>query len=162
MKLKLTLIATMLTLSHLFGFGQEVTVKGKIMDYERNMTNPGVSIDSDIKKNIALTDENGLFEIKGNIKSLVFRFLGCYPVKIMNIPNDQGRIDFGEIKMLNNYLIDVGSVAPPDEKSIKIDQALKESLLKKCHLKVLGHTLKPSFDGKFFVYDFQKQAKIKQ
>jgi hypothetical protein len=160
MKTKLILLATIFTLSHIFVFGQEVTVKGKIMDYERNITNPGVSIDSDSKKNIALTDENGLFEIKGNIKSLEFRFIGCYPVKIMNIPNDQGSIDFGEIKMLSNYLIVVGASAPPDEKSVKLDKALKESMLK-YNLKVLGHTLKPSFDGKFFVYDFQKQAGIK-
>jgi hypothetical protein len=165
-KLKLTLLATILTISHLFGFGQEVTLKGKLLDYENKHEIIGASVIPDTYKNGALTDKNGQFEIKDNTKGLEIYFVGCYPVKLRNIPAGQTSIDLGEIKMLTNHLEEGmmigGPSVPPNEETIAKDKALKEAMLTKYYLKVLGHTLKPSFDGKFFVYDFQKQAGIKQ
>jgi hypothetical protein len=163
MKLKLTLLATILTLSHLLGFGQEVTLKGKLLDYETNRIVFAAAVIADASKYGALTDKNGQFEFKANTKGLEIYFFGCYPVKMKNIPTGQTSVDFGEIKMLPNHIMDRGVIGgpsiPPDKKTIDKDQALKESMLREYYLIVLGDTLKPSFDGKFFVYDFQKQGR---
>jgi hypothetical protein len=161
-KLKLTLLVTILTLSHLLGFGQEVTLKGKLLDYETNRIVFAAAVIADASKYGALTDENGLFEFKANTKGLEIYFFGYYPVKMKNIPTGQTSVDFGEIKMLPDHLMDRGIIGgpsiPPDEEMIDKDKELKEAMLTKYYLIVLGDTLKPSFDCQFFVYDFQKQG----
>lgn len=89
MKYKIIIIAILILLGNQKIFSQSYNFKGSIIDYESNSPIPGATIiDGNNSKNGTISDKDGNFEIKveGDIRKLELYFVGCYPIKFINIP----------------------------------------------------------------------------
>ncbi len=165
MKLKVILIAMLVLLGNKT-YSQESNVKGTIVDYETNITIPGaIIVDSKNSQNATISDVDGNFEIKiqGDTRILEIYCIGYYLIKILNIPDGDNIIDFGEVKLVVNQLInnqvDNGSSAEISEEQKEQNKELRERVLKKYRIKILGKKVKPYFEGNYLVFDFNKNGK---
>ena len=139
-------------------------ITGKCIGFETNDELPGVCMEFRAhsgKMYSDCSDENGFFELTIGEESgdLIIRFLGCYAIKILNIPQGLTQIDFGEIPMVENYgrpqfYMD-GSAAKLSEEQIAKDKKMRKDVLENYRIKVLGEKLKPYFEGKYIVFDFR-------
>jgi hypothetical protein len=163
MKYQITIAIAIALLIVQNGFSQDYYLKGKVVDYETNSKIPGVTILPDSMKNGALTDKHGHFKIRGNTNNLEISFIGYHSLKFVNIPKLQKDIDFGEIKLVEDHSMDNWVICGPpvhsdDEKLIEQDKALKKEVLENYRLNVLGQKLKPYFEGKYLIFDFDKNV----
>lgn len=102
---KIILLVLLLPLTIL---GQEITVKGTVLDKETNETLPGVSIVVKGTKKGTQTDFDGKFQLKAKIgTTLVFSYLG---MKSREIPSTQEMKVFLEkdIEQLDEIVVSVG------------------------------------------------------
>ncbi|NKI27009.1 carboxypeptidase-like regulatory domain-containing protein [Arenibacter sp. 6A1] len=164
MKLKF-IITTFLILLGNQTYSQESIIKGRIIDYETNQSITGVNItDLNNTQNGTLTDFYGNFELKlqGNTGTLKFYHLGFYPIKFLNIPSGYNHIDFGEIKLASNHLMDNMTIGGPptkiSEKQKKQDKRLRKNVLKKYNIKILGEKLTPYFEGESLIFDYNDKG----
>jgi len=78
----------------------------------------------------------------------------------MNIPIEKKHIDLGEIKMAQNYLLSnmiiCGPSTPINESDKQKDIKLKKDILEKYRIKVFGKKLKPYFEARNLIFDFNK------
>jgi hypothetical protein len=164
MKYKIIIVAILILLGNQKNFSQNSLVKGKIIDYETNRPMPGATVVENFPSNGTISGKDGNFEmhIKSNTKQLEFNFIGYYPIKFINIPVEKKHIDLGEIKLVQNYLMSNIIVGGPptkiDEVDKQKDEKFRNNVLKKYRLKVLGKKLKPYFEGKYLVFDFNKNG----
>jgi len=167
MKYKIIIVAILILLGNQKIFSQNLYIKGKYIGYETSYVMPGVSISFHThsgEKHAGSSDADGIFELKMQDDSeyLIFRYVGSYGIKILNIPKGHERIDFGEIKIVDNYeqlyqLRMDGTTAELSEEQVAIIEKKKSDVLEKYRIKVLGKELKPYFDGKYLVFDFNKK-----
>jgi len=138
-------------------------IKGRIILYETNETLPGATI-FDLRNNKlgATSDRYGNFnlEVKGDKRDLQIDFVGCYRIRIINIPKTDKAIDLQDIKMVLNHLEDhlvAGGPSRPfsEEQTVK-DKKLRTDVLENYRVNILGRNLKPSFEGQYLVFDFDK------
>ena len=143
-------------------FSQISNFKGRTIDYVTNNPIIGVTIiDGNNSQNGTVSDLDGNFEIKveGNTRKLELHYLGCYPIIFINVPIGHSHIDFGEIKLVPNHLMDNIVVGGPPsdlydfEKQKEKDKRLRKNVLKKYWIKILGKKLKPYFDEEYLVFD---------
>ena len=164
MKYKIIIVAILILLGNQKIFSQNSFVKGKIIDYETNRPMPAVIVVENHPPNGAISDVDGNFEmhIKSNTKQIEFNFIGYYPIKFINIPVEKKHIDLGEIKLVQNYLMSNIIVGGPptkiDEVDKQHDEKLKNNVLEKYRLKVLGKKLKPYFERQYLIFDFNKNG----
>lgn len=146
-------------------FSQESHIKGKIINYETNNAVPGVMIyEAENTGNGTVSDDYGAFEIKlqGNTGELHFNYLSFYAIKFLNIPiRINKNIDFGEIKLVSNHLMDNMTIGGPafksTEKQKEEDKRLRQNVLKEYKIEILGEKLIPYFEGKYQVFNFNKK-----
>lgn len=148
------------------GFSQNSSIKGKFIEYETGSALPGVSLvfQAHSGKEYETSNElNGVFEFRigdepGN---LIIRFLGCYTIKILNIPQEFVPLDLGEIRMVQNYgrpqfYMD-GSAAEIPEELIEKDKNMREDVLKNYRLKVNEKQIVPYFEGNHLIFDLKQK-----
>lgn len=167
------ILATILILSGTQTFSQD-SIKGRIIDYETNETLPGVTIiDGNNRLNGIISDRGGNFELKveGNKRNLVLYFVGCYAIKFVNIPKRDNNIDFKEIKLVRNHLVDHivigGPSLPFSNEQLKKDKKLRIDVLEKYRINILGKNVKPYFEDfnpgdKYIVFDFGNNETLSQ
>lgn len=164
MKYRIILVAILILLGNQKIFSQNSLVKGKVIDYETNRPLAGVTVVENLPTNGTISGKDGNFEIhlKSNTKQLEFNFIGYYPVKLINIPSEKEHIDLMEIRLVQNYLMSNiivgGPVTKVNEVDIQHDEKLKINVLEKYRLEVLGKKLKPYFEGKYLVFDFNENG----
>jgi len=163
MKLKITFAIIIALLTFQKSFSHDALFKGKIVNYETNAPMPGVTIlEKNHPPNGTISDKDGNFEIKieSDTTHLEFYFVTCYPIKFMNIPIEKKHIDLGEIKMAQNYLLSnmiiCGPSTPINESDKQKDIKLKKDILEKYRIKVFGKKLKPYFEARNLIFDFNK------
>ena len=163
MKLKITFAIIIALLTFQKSFSQDALIKGKIIDYETKTPMPGVTIlEKNYPPNGRISDKDGNFEIKieSDTTHLEFYFIGCYPIKFMNIPAEKKHIDLGEIKMAPNYLLSNMIVCGPatiiNESDKQKDIKLKKDVLENYRIKVFGKKLTPNFEARNLIFDFNK------
>ena len=166
MKKTLLIASVLMLILNLKSSGQNSYIKGGIVDYETDFALTGVAIVPDSTQNAVLSDMNGNFEIIGSSKNIELHLFPYYTIKIMNIPIENKQIDFGDIKLVANHRYDsivIGghSINSINEDDIENDKKLKEEVLKKYRIKVSGKKLKPHFEGKVLVFDFDRNGKKK-
>ena len=99
------LILFLLTLP-IIGFSQNQILKGKVVDYKtlQPMTYTQVLFDSTFQ---SIANEKGEFEIEANEKvitdTLKIRFIGCFDINIINIPNYLDTVDLGIIPIFEYF-----------------------------------------------------------
>lgn len=147
-------------------FSQESNIIGTIVDYETKRTITGATIVNSSNSQIGtISDVDGNFEIKiqDDTRNLELYFVGYYPIMILNIPDGDDHIDFGEVKLAENHLMDnqvVGGPSPAiSEEQKEQDKELRKNVLRKYRIKILGKKVKPYFEGKYLVFDFNKNGK---
>ena len=144
------------------GLSQNLNVKGKIIDYETNQIIIGATIIPEDTQEGALSDKNGYFEINDNTQNLEICFVGYYILRFINIPQNQKNIDFGAIRLIQNYLKYNNGAGVPDlpvnDDFIEQDKRLKEIVLNNYRIKLLGKKLKPYFEGNYIVFDFKNET----
>lgn len=168
MKYKILIVAILILLGNQKTFSQNSSTKGKCIEYKTGNVIPGVTMSFHTPSGIEYgngewwSDINGIFELKMGDDSgdLIIRFLGCYTIKILNIPQGLKHIDFGEIKMVENYgraqfYMD-GTPAELSEDQIEQDKKMRKDVLRKYRIKILGKKLKPYFEENYLVFDFDK------
>lgn len=170
MKNKVVIISMLILLASLNSFSQNSSIKGIFFEYETGYVLPGVTMlfqTHSGKKYRAYNDNNGIFELKMGDDSgdLTIRFLGCYAIKILNIPQGLKHIDLGEIKMIRNdgrpqFNMD-GSAGEIPKELIEKDKNLRKEVLEKYRIKILGEELKPYFEGEYLVFDFNENRENK-
>lgn len=162
MKCKIVMITIFMLLGNQKTFSQHSSIKGKIIDYETNYAITAVTLVPDSIQNGGLSDMNGNFEIKGNTRQLKISFVGYYSIKFINTPIENKHIDLGDIKMVSNHLMDNVPVGGPpcdlydSDKQKEQDKRLRKNVLKKYRIEIFGKKLKPYFEGKYLVFDFNK------
>ena len=157
-------ISTFLILIAQLSFGQELNIKGKVVDYESNNAIPSVMIhESENTENGTVSDISGDFEIKlqGNTRELQFNYLSFYVIKFLNLPIiDNNTIDIGEIKLVPNHQMEDMTIGGPPvkttEEQIEKDKRLRQHVLKNYKIGVLEKKLTPYFEENFLVFDFNK------
>ena len=169
MNYKIVIIIVLLLLGNLEVYSQITSVKGCCINYEYGSLMPGVSVNLHTlsgEKNGALTDNKGNFEVKigDDTEYLVIKFIGCYAIKILNIPKGVKNLDFGEIKLVENYghvqCYTDGSIAETSKENIEKDKKIKEDVLKNYRIEVLENILTPSFEEEYIVFDFKKEKQL--
>lgn len=168
MKYKVVIISVLILLGNQKTFSQNSSIKGKCIEYETGNVIPGVTMSFHTHSDKVYgygewwSDKNGIFELKMGDDSgdLIIRFLGCYAIKILNIPQGLKHIDFGEIKMVYicdqvQYYMD-GTPAELSEEQIEQCNKMKKDVLEKYHIKILGKKLKPYFEENYLVFDFDE------
>jgi len=166
MKYKIIIVAIIILLGNQETYSQSASIKGRIIDYELGHPIAGVYITDDSIPNRSLpgmketiSDINGDFKIAFNTKSFVIFFIGYYSIKFINIPIKNKHIDFGDIKLVANHLMDdvvLGGSYKISDVSREEDKKLRKNMLKKYRIKIFGKKLKPHFEGKILVFDFEK------
>lgn len=164
MKYKIIIVAILILLGNQKIFSQNSFVKGKIIDYETNKPMPAVTVVENFSMNGTISGMDGNFEVnlEGNTRKLEVCFVTCYTIKFINIPIENKHIDFGHIKMVTNYLTvntGPGIFYTITEYDREKDKKLRNNVLKKYRIKVLGKKLKPYFEGNKLVFDFNKNGK---
>jgi len=161
------ILATILILLGNQTYSQDSNIKGRTIDYETNYTIIGATIiDANNSQNGTISDRDGNFkiEVEGNKRNLELYFFGYYPIKFINIPKGDKNTDFKEIKLVPNHLLDNTVVGGPPsnlydfEKQKEQDKRLRKNVLKKYRIKILGEKLNPYFEGKYLVFDFNKNG----
>ena len=149
-------------------YSQISSFKGRTIDYVTNNPIIGATIiDGNNSQNGTISDLDGNFEliVEGKTGKLEFHYLGCYPIKFINIPIVHTHINFGEIKLVHNHLMDNFAVGDPPsklndlEKQKEKDKRLRKNVLKMYRIKIPGKKLKPYFDDKYLVFDFNTKNK---
>ncbi len=162
MKCQITFAIIVALLTFQKSFSQDCYMKGKIIDYETNNAIIGAAIIPDSYQNGAPSVKNGNFEIKDNTNNLEILFVGYYPLKFINIPTKQKVIDFGEIRLVQDYReFNSGAgipAIPLSEDLIEQDKKLRKDVLKKYRIKILGKKLKPYFEGKYLIFNLNKKG----
>jgi len=158
------ILATILILLGNQTYSQDSNIKGRIIDYETNYAIAAVTLLPDSIPSGGLSDKNGNFEIKGNTRQLEISCFPYYPIKFINIPIENKQIDLGDIKMVPNHTWDNKVLGGPPtdlydfDKQKEQDKILRKNVLKKYRIKVIGKKLKPYFEGKYLVFDFNKNG----
>ncbi|TKG94745.1 hypothetical protein EYV94_12440 [Puteibacter caeruleilacunae] len=167
MKYKIVILIVLVLHGNLEVFSQ-ISVEGCCINYEYGSLMPGVSVNLHTPsgdKNGALTDNKGNFKVKigDETECLIFKFIGCYAVKILNIPKGVKHIDLGEIKLVENYgdvqCYTDGSIAETPKGNIEKDQNIKKDVLENYRIKVCDEILTPSFEEEYIVFDFKKETR---
>jgi len=121
-------------------------------------------------RNGVISDRDGGFEIKveGDKKNIEISFIGFYYIEIINIPKSDKIIDLKEIKLVRDHFTDNlvigGPSLPFSESQAEEDKKLRIDVLEKYRINILGKivkphfevNLKPCYDKKFIVFDFDK------
>ncbi len=164
------ILAAFLILSANQTFSQD-SIKGRFIDYETNRTLPGVMIrDGNNFSNGRISDRDGNFKLKveGSKRKLEIYFVGCYAIRLINLPKGDNNIDLKEIKMVRNHLTEhivVGGPSLPfSEYQLEQDKKLRVDVLEKYRINILGKNVKPYFEGdydpnggdKYLIFDFDK------
>jgi hypothetical protein len=164
------ILAAILILSASQTFSQD-SIKGRTFDYETSLTLPGVTIiNGNNRLNGTISDRDGNFKLKveGSKRKLEIYFVGCYAIRLINIPEGDKTIDLKEIKILRNHLTDhivVGGPSLPfSEEQLERDKKLRMDVLENYRINILGKNVKPYFEGdnnlnggdKFLIFDFDK------
>lgn len=167
MKYKIIIVAILILLGNQKIFSQNSFIKGKYIGFETSYVMPGVSMSFHThsgEKHAGLSDANRIFELEMQDDSeyLIIRFVGSYAIKILNIPEGHKQVDFGEIKIVDNYeqsyqLRMDGTTVELSEEETDFIEKKKRDVLEKYRIKVLGKELKPYFDGKYLVFDFNRK-----
>ncbi len=169
MKYTTIVITVLILLGNPKAFSQSSSIKGKFIEYETSNVIPGVTMVFHTysgKEYEAYNNVNGNFEVKIGDEpgDLIVRFVGCYTIKIRNIPQGPKHLDFGEIRMVQNYGRPQfnwdGSAAEIPKELIEKDKNMRNDVLKNYRIKVLDKKLKPYFDGvdrehQYIVFDFK-------
>jgi len=168
MKSKIILAAILI----LFGyqaFSQQITMKGRLIDYETGdpiiQQAAVVSVISDNDggaKNESWTeaDVEGKFELTGKPEWIEIRYIGYFRVKIINIPKEMNEIDFGDIFLA--VVPNTPSVAAlisgevDQEELNELNRIYIENVLEDFCLDVYGKKCKPYFENQSLVYDLSK------
>ena len=164
MNSKIFLFAILIFISN-HSFGQSSRFKGKVVDFDTNELLVGAKIVDVVDfKTVAISDLGGNFKFEGkeSVKNLYIHYAGCYRIKLINIPEGEKDIDLGTIKMFPNHYEDnirIGGPTPEltDEQK-KDDKRLKREALKSYRIKIQGKAPKPYFEGKYLVFDFEKEG----
>ena len=166
MKKTLLIVSALMLIVNLKSSGQNISIKGRVIDYELGHPIVGVYVtDNTIPlpgKNGIISDINGDFKIAFNTRSFVIFFIGYYSIKFTNIPIENKHIDFGDIKLVANHLMDDVVLCEPykiSDVSREEDKRLRKEVLKKYRIKVNGKKLKPHFEEKILVFDFDRNGK---
>lgn len=142
--------------------GQNSSVKGRIIDYETNNPMHAVTVVLDVQHGV-LTDKNGHFDIKGDIKKIEISFVGYYTIKFINMPLENKQTDLGDIKLVADYrdahVIIGGPPSQPLASDLEKDIKLRKNVLENYRFKVFGKTLKPYFEHHNLVFDFNENEK---
>ncbi|TKG93623.1 hypothetical protein EYV94_15350 [Puteibacter caeruleilacunae] len=150
--------------------GQNILIKGKFIDYKTSEILPGVSLSSftlEGEKQDVFSGYGGTFELKMNAdaKYLVIRYMSSYVIKILNIPSGLKQIDFGEIKIVKDFdtrlLRMDGCHDEASPKHIDNHKRYKKEIIEKYRLKVKRRELKPYFEGKDLIFDFNQGTCLK-
>jgi len=140
-------------------FSQISGITGKIIDYETKRVMPGVTIIENLPGNGTVSDVDGNFKlkIKGDMRELELNFIGYYALKFVNIPNENEIIDFGELKLVKNHLLNnsgAGIVYKLSESDKEKDQETRKNVVEKYRIEICGNVLKPYFDRNKIIFDF--------
>lgn len=163
MKYKIIIVAILILLGNQKTFSQNSSIKGKCIEYKTSDLMPGVSINFHThsgKEYLASTNNDGIFELKigDDLGNLIVSFIGCYGIKLLNIPQGLKHIDLGEIKIVEldgRFQFDMkGCAVVLSEEQIERDKKWRKDILEKYRIKVLEKELKPYFEGRYLVFDF--------
>lgn len=157
------ILATIMILSGIQTYSQD-TIKGRIIEYEGNRSMPGATIFEkwNVMKNSSISDGDGKFKIKvdGDKRNLAISYVCCYGIKFINIPKSDKNIEIEPIKMVRYYL-DANLVVGGSPLNVyskeyleETDKKLRMNVLENYRIEILGKKLKPYFEGRFLIFDF--------
>jgi hypothetical protein len=105
--MKQSLSLVILIFNICIGYSQNILITGKTIDYETRQPMPytSISIDSTIS---TTSDKDGNFYLRASklkqTDTLKIRFLGCFNLNIINLPQDKDTIRFNEIPIFEYFI----------------------------------------------------------
>ena len=167
MKSKIILAAILILLGYQ-AFSQQITIKGRLIDYETGDPILQAAVSSVISDNDGrakyesgtVSDAEGKFEFTGKPEWIEVTYIGYFRVKIINIPKEMNEIDFGDIFLAvvkyHPSVAELISGEVDQEQLNEFNRIYIESVLEDFCLDVYGKECKPYFENQSLVYDLSK------